>query len=91
LRQSRSIKEPGNTAIVSTVNLALHPFQQSEDGHRMTVTQFKIIFEPLDDCACLNAGCKSPILCESFFLGESPEVSGTFAGLRLDIRKVCLE
>ena len=72
-------------------SFALDSFQQGEDCHRMPVTQLKIIFEPFNDRSRFYAGCKSPIMRESFFLGKRSEVSGAFAGLRLNVREVCLE
>jgi hypothetical protein len=56
----------------------------------MTVTQLEILFQPLDDVACLYTGGQLSVLRESFFLGEGPKVSGAFAGLCLDVCEICL-
>lgn len=57
----------------------------------MTMAQLKVIFEPFNDRSRFYADSKLPIVCESLFLGERPEVSGAFAGLCLNVREICLK
>ena len=61
------------------------------DGHRMAVTQLKIIFQPFNDGSRFDTGGELSLLGEALFLGERTEVSGAFAGFGLDVREVCLE
>ena len=66
-------------SFVSRAILAFHSLQQGEDGHRMPVTQVKIILQPFDDCSRFDPSRELTLARESLFLSERPEVSRAFA------------
>ena len=76
--------------IASRAVFTFRSFQQGVDGHRMAVTQLKIVFQPFNDGSRFHAIRESTVVCESLFLGERPEVRGSFPGLGLNVRKVGL-
>ena len=57
----------------------------------MTMAELEIVFQPFDDVAGFNAGGELAVLCESLFPGEGAEVSGTLAGLCVNVGEVGLE
>jgi hypothetical protein len=69
----------------------LDAFEQSVDGHGMTVAEFKIAFKPVYNIAGFGSGGQLAVLGEAFLFGQFSEVGGIFAGFGFDGGKVCLE
>jgi len=61
------------------------------DGHRVTVAERKLVFQPRDDLAGFDRGFELAAFHEAFSLGKLLEVVRRLAGLGLDIVEICLE
>jgi len=69
--------------------LVLDTFEQSVDGHSMTMTEFEIGFKPVGNVAGFYY--EFAVFGKAFFFGQFSEVCGVFAGFSFDGGKVCLE